>query len=155
LLAGSLLFTLKATGNGETAEEAAAGGAVDGYNVPEGGPGENALYDNMMAMQEAYRALGLGLRRAGAEDIPELWAACQRMQELTLEAKAMVPVKIREIAEAEREAFVTAYRLKQVEVIRTLLEIEAALLVGNLEQAAETFRDLRTHKTEGHEQFQN
>ncbi|MGF1484158.1 MAG: hypothetical protein ACFBZ8_07335 [Opitutales bacterium] len=117
--------------------------------------GGNPLHDKMEAMQDPYRTLGRSLRRPDSADLAALLEAVHQLQLLTVETKVMVPKKVETVAEAERAAFVLAYRQKQIATLMTLLELEQALLEGDVEQAAEIYSAVRTHRSEGHAQFQD
>lgn len=114
---------------------------------------ESVLHDKMEAMQDNYRTLGRGLRRPSAEDLPGFLSAVQQLQVLTVQTKTMLPPMAEKLPEAERAAFVLAYRQKQLDTLRTLIDMEEALLEADFEKAGELFGALKKHKSEGHESF--
>jgi len=118
------------------------------------GSGSNELHDKMEMMQDHYRTLGRGLRGATADDLPELLNAVQQLQLLTLETKVLVPSKAMKMDEADRPAFIQAYREKQIDTLETLLKMEKALLATDFEAVGAEWDALKDHKSEGHEAFQ-
>lgn len=117
------------------------------------GEKSNKLHDLMEEMQDSYRSLGRGLRRPSAEDLPELLDAVQQLQMLTVKTKTMVPSMAASLDEADRPAFILAYRQKQLETLKTLIEMENKLLLSDFEAAGEIWDAIRKHRSEGHEQF--
>ncbi len=117
------------------------------------GDGASPLYDKMEEMQGHYRTVGRAMRRPNSDDIPQLLEAVHQMQLLTVQTKVMKPSMTESLPEGEREAFVLAYRQKQIATMVSLLELEAAMLEGDMEKAAEAFTAVRTHRSEGHEAF--
>lgn len=111
------------------------------------------LHDKMEEMQDHYRALGRGLRRPSADDLPAYLSAVEQLQALTVETKTMTPPMVETLPEGERAAFLLAYKKKQLDTLRTLIEMEEALLNSDLEKAAELYDQLKKHKSEGHESF--
>ncbi|WP_158279773.1 cytochrome b562 [Coraliomargarita sinensis] len=124
-----------------------AAASADGYEK------ESVLHDKMEVMQDHYRSLGRGLRRPSAEDLPDFLDAVQQLQVLTVQTKTLVPPMANSLPEGKRPAFVMAYRQKQLDTLRTLIDMEEALLEADFEKANELFDALKKHKSEGHESF--
>jgi soluble cytochrome b562 len=75
------------------------------------------------------------------------------MQASAAKAKELVPTKAKEIAEAEREKFVSAYRARMGEFVEGLEKISAEIREGRLEEAKLGLSKLHDLKRRGHEQF--
>ena len=69
-------------------------------------------------------------------------------------AKAETPPKAATVPEAERAAFVTAFRTTLLDVLRISCDVEQALLEGRLDDARTVFGEkLRPMEDAGHERF--
>lgn len=118
------------------------------------GHSENPLYDNMEKMSDPYRDLLRGIRRPDASEKEAYLVALQTLQVLCVEGKAMIPSKTKDLPETERAAFIADYRKSMANTLITLLKMEKAIIDENWEAANELGRDLRSHKSDGHEKFQ-
>ena len=127
--------------------------AVPATAADDGAGEEPELYQKMEMMQDHYRTLGRGLRRPSADDLPDLLEAVQQLELLTVQTKVLIPSKAASIDEADRPAFIQAYRLKQIETLETLLKMETALLTLDFDAASEQWDALKDDKAEGHEEF--
>lgn len=119
----------------------------------EGDEKESELYKKMEEMQDHYRSLGRGLRRPSAEDLPGFLDNVQQLQVLTVQTKTMIPSMASSVPEEERPTFVLAYRQKQLDTLRSLIDLEEALLEADFEKADELFDEVKKHRSEGHESF--
>lgn len=75
------------------------------------------------------------------------------METAALFCKLETPPKSAKIPEAERAAFVTAYRKELVNVVRLMLDLETALLDGDNAKAQELRKKLHDAEDPGHEKF--
>jgi hypothetical protein len=112
---------------------------------------ETPLMQQMQVLKSGMKGLRRSLRdpenRAGS------LATVLEMQVASQMAKTEVPVMTGSLAEAEREAFVAAYRADMVEMQKGLLDLELALLAGDDEKAAEVYQQLKDREDAGHERF--
>lgn len=115
---------------------------------------ESPLHKAMEDMGRAMRAVNKGLNAADPAAVKaDVLEALQTMQTLAVGAKVLVPHSIEEIPEAERPARLASYRADLAGAIVTLLELERAVLADNWEQARTLYAQVRTHRKEGHEQY--
>lgn len=75
------------------------------------------------------------------------------VQRTTLLCKPLVPAAAAQQPEAERGAFVLAYRQQMIEFLKHQLELESALLEGNAEAIQAAFNTLREMEDPSHERF--
>ena len=74
-------------------------------------------------------------------------------QRAVIEAKQMVPPLAEKQPEAERAAFVAAYRKTICELLTKLLELEVALIDGDQARIDEAYKRVRSMEDAGHERF--
>jgi len=122
-------------------------------NGDHGGMEGSPLYEKMEKMQDHYRDLGRGLRRASPETAPDLIEATRQLQILAVECKSLEPYKTKEVPVGERSKFLLAYQIQMIDTIKTMLDIENALLIGNYEQADELFDKMKEERSKGHKEF--
>lgn len=75
------------------------------------------------------------------------------VQRTTLLSKSLVPAAAAQQPEAERAAFVRAYRQQMIEFLKHQLELESALLEGNPEAIQAAFNTVREMEDPSHERF--
>jgi hypothetical protein len=83
----------------------------------------------------------------------ESLALAVELEEATLACKQEIPRKAAGVAEAERAAFVLAYRKEMLRVLQEELALEAALLDGNAAAALEHYQRIADSEDPGHEKF--
>lgn len=84
---------------------------------------------------------------------PQALEALAEIERLSLACKALAPASAEKLPEAERAAFVTAYRRTMVDFLMRQLELEAALLDGDAEAAKSAFDRFRAMEDSAHERF--
>ncbi|HVS17980.1 MAG TPA: cytochrome b562 [Planctomycetota bacterium] len=98
-------------------------------------------------LRKANRALEGGDTAAALEGLAEF-------QTHVISAKAETPPKAATVPEAERAAFVAAYRATLIDVLRISCDVEQALVEGRLDDARVMFAEkLRPMEKTGHERF--
>jgi hypothetical protein len=112
---------------------------------------EGPIHEGMSRMNRAMRTLRKSLRdeSRNAESLQVIVEA-QRGASL---AKTEAPALTAKQPEAERDAFVTAYRLEIIRVERALLDLEEAVLAGDNEKAQELLKAAKAMEGPGHERF--
>lgn len=118
----------------------------------EGGEAEETeLARRMEVVEEGMKFLRRGLRDPEARD--ECLARIVSMEEAALACKGLVPAMAAQVPEAEREAFVRAYRRDMAELLIGILRLEQAVLDGDVEAARARWRELSDLEDAGHERF--
>lgn len=112
---------------------------------------ESPLHEAMehmnAGMRKAQRALKSGDAAAALEGLGEF-------QRNLIAAKAEQPPKAATLPEAERAAFVAAYRTTLLDVLRISCDVEQALVEGRLDDARTAFAEkLRPMEETGHGRF--
>jgi soluble cytochrome b562 len=75
------------------------------------------------------------------------------MQDAAGKSKLMIPPITEKQPEAERAAFARDYRKQMIEVEKTLLDLELALLDGDQEKAQALIKKVSDAEDSGHEKF--
>jgi hypothetical protein len=112
---------------------------------------ETELAGHMEKIEDALKQLRKHLKEESGR--PAALEALAEIQRETLACKELVPTSAAEVPEAERGAFVTAYRRTMVDFLLRQLELEAALLDGNVEAVKAAFERLKAMEDTGHERF--
>ncbi len=113
--------------------------------------GNEVLEAYMEDLQRSLRSLQKKLDQAEVRE--EVIAEVCRLQKVAIDAKGQVPSRIAAKPEEERSAERVAYRKQMQEVVRTLLDLEGALLDDDAEAAMEHLRALDESKQRGHDRF--
>jgi len=112
---------------------------------------ETELSGHMEKVEDTVKVL-----RKNMKD-PATWPAALEalveIQRLTLSCKSLAPSMAANLPEAERGAFVTAFRHTMVDFLMRQLEIEAALLDGDAQKAQAAFDLFRAMEDSSHERF--
>ena len=112
---------------------------------------ETELGSHMEKIEDTVKLLRKNLKE------PATWpAALDAVAEIerhSLAAKKLVPAAAAKLPEAERAAFVQAFRRQMVDFLRHQLDLEAALLDGNAEAAKAAFDSFRAMEDPSHERF--
>ncbi len=112
---------------------------------------ESELARQMELLEDQLKPLRKLLRADGSS--VEALSSLVEIQRLTLGCKQLVPAAATRLPEAERAAFVTAYRRTMVDFLMRQLELEAALLDGDAAAAQAAFERLRAMEDSSHERF--
>lgn len=110
------------------------------------------LHDRMEKIEDHLRVLRRSLR--DAERDADSLAALHAAQLEAMACKPLVPERASEQPEADRAAYVNAYRADLCTAIQGLLEVEKAVLAGDHEKAQELFKDVKRLEKAGHEKYQ-
>ena len=118
----------------------------------EGSEHETELAGHMEKIEDAIKLVRKSLKdesgRAAALE------ALLEIQRETLACKVLVPAQAAKVPEAERDAFVTAYRREMVNFQMRQLELEAALLDRRDAEAIKAaFESLREMEDDAHDRF--
>ncbi len=124
--------------------------------VQERGKKHHAEHDTELAKQmeqleDLLRSMRKNLRAEGSQS--EALAALVEIEGLALACKALTPEAAAKLPEAERAAFVGAYRRTMVDFLMRQLELEAALLDGDASAVQAAFERLRAMEDSSHERF--
>ena len=141
---GSALLCLALT---LTLENANSGPATQDPAVPE----ETELDKDMLEVKAQVRTLRRSLRDPAKN--AESLASLQILETRVLAAKARIPRNTKDLPEAERAAYILAYRTDMVTFLATALAVEAALLTGDQDGAQEHFKSFREQEDPAHEKF--
>ncbi len=131
-----------------------------GLLVPSAWTGDQASEDEQKTpLQEAMKALDGPYRKlrrqiGDASRNAESLKLLVTIQRGALAAMGMVPSMTPTLPEAERPQFILSYKRQMLDLIRTTLDVEAALLNNDNEAAKRIYRKLGTLRRKGHEQFQ-
>jgi len=112
---------------------------------------ETVLAQHMHLIEEAVRGLRRSLRKA--EDNPRSLELLATLQTAALACKGEAPAMAASLPEAERDAFVQAYRVEMISMLEASLATERAVLAGDLDAAKEHFALIRESEDPGHERF--
>jgi len=112
---------------------------------------ETQLAQQMETIEDTLKGLRKHLKEPATW--PQALEALAEIERLSLACKALAPAAAEKLPEAERAAFVTAYRRTMVDFLMRQLELEAALLDGDAEAAKAAFDRLRAMEDSAHERF--
>jgi hypothetical protein len=112
---------------------------------------DTELARHMERIEDAMKPLRRALR--SVEGAPEALAALLEIQRATLECKTLEPKAAAVLPEAERHEMVRAYRRALVDFQMRQLELEAAVLDGEVEAARAAFERLHALEDSQHERF--
>ena len=112
---------------------------------------EPPLVVNMEVIEDGLRALRGDLGDLGKLELRlDLLVGMQTAAKAT---KTMVPPLLDQQPEAERGAFLRAYRKEIITLEEELLRLERAILDGNLEAAKASYKALKQLEEDGHARF--
>ena len=112
---------------------------------------ESELAQLMEKLEDQLKPLRKNLREDGSPAVAR--AALVEIERLTLACKELEPSAAAKLPEAERAAFVTAFRRTMVDFLTRQLELEAALLDGDAAAAQAAFDRFREMEDSSHERF--
>lgn len=119
------------------------------------GGGDTKLGQYMGTLQQSLRELG----KAMGEDAPDFEAAIAevcRLQTTCIQAKNEMPAKVAAMDNEKKKAKAAiGFRLQMHELIRGLLDVEAALLGHKAKQASKAIRALNKTKGKGHGKYKD
>lgn len=114
------------------------------------GEAENELHERMEKIEDSMRFLRRSLRKP--EQDQETLRVLQEAESEALVCKTLVPT--RAAGEADRDAFLVAFRSDMCSFIQQLLEVERAVLAGDHEKAQELYKDIKRFEKSSHEKYQ-
>lgn len=110
------------------------------------------IEDQMNKIKGSMRQLRRGLR--DAENLSAALPVILEMQAAAQIAKAEVPKMAASMEdEKERAAFVVAYRQGMIATQKLMLELEDAVLAGDMDRCAKLYSALGDGKDKGHDKF--
>ncbi|HEX6883341.1 MAG TPA: hypothetical protein VF530_08165 [Planctomycetota bacterium] len=112
---------------------------------------ETELAHQMETIEDTVKLLRKHLKEPATW--PQALEALAEIERLSLACKALAPASAEKLPEAERAAFVTAYRRTMVDFLMRQLELEAALLDGDAEATKAAFDRFRAMEDSAHERF--
>jgi hypothetical protein len=113
--------------------------------------GESELASHMEKIEDTVKLLRKNLKDDTTRS--EALEALAEIQRLSLVCKGLTPSNAEKLPEAERAAFVTAYRRTMVDFLTRQLELEAALLDGDAAATKAAFDRFREMEDSAHERF--
>lgn len=118
---------------------------------PEEHEPETELAHQMEIVEDGLRSLRRSVRdpEKNADSLAAV-IACERA---IVAAKSEVPSMAANVPEAEREAFVTAFRLEMVDLLENFLALEKALLEGRNDELRDLYKVLKGLEDPAHERF--
>lgn len=112
---------------------------------------ETELARQMEIVKDGLRSLRRSVRDpAKKADSLAAVIACERA---IVAAKSEVPSMAARVPEAEREAFVTAFRLEMLGLLENFLVLEKALLEGRNDELRDLYKVLKGLEDPAHERF--
>ena len=112
---------------------------------------ETELGQHMEKLEDTLKGLRKSLKDPAA--LPAALSALAEIESLTLQCKLLTPETAAKLPEAERAAFVTAFRRTMVDFLTHQLELEAALLDGDATKIKAAFDKVREMEDPAHERF--
>lgn len=112
---------------------------------------ETELDKDMLEVKAKVRSLRRSLRDPAQNEAS--LADLQILETRVLTAKARIPRNTKDLPEAERAAYVLAYRADMITFLSTALAVESSLLAGDQEAAQEHFKSFRAQEDPAHEKF--
>ncbi len=112
---------------------------------------ESALHEGMKQLKRSIRTLRKSLKDEGRNE-ESLLAIVEAQRGVSL-CKTEVPPFTKKQPEAERAAFVLAYRSKLIQVERALLDLEEAMLAGDNEKSQGLLKIVKKMEGPGHDRF--
>lgn len=113
---------------------------------------ETPLAESMHRVEDALKDLRRSVRDPEATEAS--LASVLTCQEASLFSKTLAPAMAASVAEADRQAFVKAFRLEMIRFERALLDLEEALLEGkDVETLREMYKGLKEMEDPAHERF--
>ena len=114
---------------------------------------EEVLHEAMEHMKASVRRMGKLLQGGRTADCLPLLADFQAH---AVAAKGELPELAEGLEGAERERFVTGFRMEMVKLVRTSCDLELALLAGKTEEAQRIFQsELRPLEKSGHAEYRD
>ena len=113
---------------------------------------ETPMAEAMHEVEDALKSLRRSVR--DPEALEDSLASVIVAQRASIECKVLVPAMTEKLPEAERAAFVKAYRIEMIAFERALLDLEQALLEGkDVETLREMYKGLKEMEDPAHERF--
>lgn len=123
-----------------------------GARAPAAGD-DSPLHDIMEQMKDHLKGLARGLGDATKDQATLEHVAA--MQQIALDAKLLPPSNLDEIAEDQRAAHATAYRVDMAKLLHELLALEIDLLEGRRQEAGARVKgSLSEMRKAGHKKYQ-
>lgn len=121
-------------------------------------PAQQEEHHDESPLGQAMEHMNAGMRKANkalkAGDAAGALEGLGEFQRNVIAAKAEVPPKAATVPEAERAAFVAAFRTTLLDVLRISCDVEQALLEGRMDDARTAFAEkLRPMEDTGHARF--
>lgn len=114
---------------------------------------ESELEEAMEGIRTDMKSLGKGLE---AKDQDAAWKAVSSLQKHILDAKSETPEKAASVPEAERAAFVTAFRTRISQLLKASCDAEAAVLAGKFDEAEKVVKEVMwPMQKPAHKEFRN
>jgi len=115
---------------------------------------EGGLDESMQTLQAGVKGLDKAL---GKSEIGKALELVSGMQKAAHEAKHGIPEKAATVTDAaEKAKFMSGYRLKLIELERGLLDVEAALIEGKVEDAQKALdTKVKPVKKSGHDAYKD
>ena len=112
---------------------------------------ETELARQMTIVEDGLRSLRRSVRdpEKNADSLATV-IACERA---ILGCKGEIPSMTAQVPEADREAFVTAFRLEMVSLLENFLELEKALLEERNDELRDLYKALKSMEDPAHERF--
>lgn len=112
---------------------------------------ESEMDKDMLEVKAQVRLLRRSLRDPAKNEAT--LASLQILETRVLAAKGRIPRNTADLPEAERAAYVLAFRADMVTFLSTALAVEAAVLAGDQDAAQEHFKSFRAQEDPAHEKF--
>lgn len=116
-------------------------------------PGGGKLDESMQTLQGNMKRAE---RAFEAKDTAKLLPAILEMQKAAYEAKTEAIPKMADEKDAKaKEELGQGFRLQMIELEKNLLDVEAALVQGKLDDAAKAFDKVKGSKKAGHDKYKD
>ena len=112
---------------------------------------ESELHESMEVVEDAMKLLRRTVREA--DQSARSLELLSEIQSATIRCKSLRPPMVESIPEGERAAFVTSFRRTFLDLLEAQLELERAILDGDVERARTAYKLVHDFEDSGHERF--
>ena len=112
---------------------------------------ETPLHTEMEEIKNAIGKLRRSLRKLEKSEESLEWIA--KLEMAAIKAKSYIPAMAPKVPEAERAEFIKSYRKEMIVFMGHILELEKAVLDGDMDKIKTTFKQVRDMEGSSHEKF--
>lgn len=116
-----------------------------------GGAAPGDLEGSMQMMQGAMKKLDKAM--SDKKDAATLLPLIADMEAAAQNAKSGTPEKVGEVEKDKKDEFMKGFRHQMIELQRALLDTEAAVIDGKMDDAAKAWDRVKAAKKDGHDKY--